>query len=60
VLAGQYTVVAIEDGWKIDWAEPAVIARYLPGGLAVTVSDNPGQLLTIATPVPVESAPAGP
>jgi 5-hydroxyisourate hydrolase-like protein (transthyretin family) len=60
VLAGQYTVVAIEDGWQIDWAEPAVIARYLPGGLAVTVSDNPGQLLTIATPVPVESAPAGP
>ena len=60
VLAGQYTVVAIEDGWQIDWAEPAVIARYLPGGLAVTVSDNPGQLLTIATPVPVESAPEGP
>jgi 5-hydroxyisourate hydrolase-like protein (transthyretin family) len=60
VLAGQYTVVAIEDGWKIDWAEPAVIARYLPGGLAVTVSDNPGKLLTIAPPLPVQSAQAGP
>jgi hypothetical protein len=60
VLAGQYTVVAIEDGWQIDWAEPAVIARYLPGGLTVTVSDNPGKLVTLPTPVPVESAPAGP
>ena len=60
VLPGQYTVVAIEDGWEIDWAEPAVIARYLHGGLAVTVSDNPGKLLTITQPVPVESAQAGP
>jgi Carboxypeptidase regulatory-like domain len=60
VLPGQYTVVAIEDGWKIDWAEPAVIARYLPGGLAVTVSDNPGKLLTITRPVPVQSTQAGP
>jgi hypothetical protein len=60
VLPGQYTVVAIEDGWEIDWAEPAVIARYLPGGLAVTVSDNPGKLLTLTQPVPVESTQAGP
>jgi hypothetical protein len=60
VLPGQYTVVAIEDGWEIDWAEPAVIARYLPGGLAVTVSDNPGKLLTITRPVLVQSTQAGP
>ena len=60
VLAGRYTVVAIEDGWEIDWADPAVIARYLPGGLAVTVSDNPGNLLTITQPVPVETTQAGP
>jgi Carboxypeptidase regulatory-like domain len=60
VQPGQYTVVAIEDGWEIDWAEPAVMARYLPGGLAVTVSDNPGNLLTITQPVPVETTQAGP
>jgi protocatechuate 3,4-dioxygenase beta subunit len=60
VVPGQYALVAIEDGWDLDWAEPAVIARYLPGGVAVTVSDNPGKLLTVAQPVPVQTAQTGP
>jgi hypothetical protein len=55
VVPGQYTVVAIEDGWELDWAEPQVIARYLPGGIPVTVSDNSGKLVTLSTPVPVQS-----
>ena len=37
---GQYTVVAIEDGWGMDWTRPEVIGRYLPGGIAVTVQDT--------------------
>jgi hypothetical protein len=28
-LYNQYTVVAIEDRWKLDWARPEGIARYL-------------------------------
>ena len=60
VVPGQYALVAIEDGWDLDWAEPAVIARYLPGGVTVTVSDNPGKLLTVAQPVPVQAAQTGP
>jgi hypothetical protein len=40
VAPGEYTVVAIEDGWDLDWSNPAVIARYLPGGVAVTVKDR--------------------
>jgi len=60
VVPGQYTAVAIDDGWQLDWAEPAVIARYLPGGVAVTVTDNPEKLLTVTQPVPVQSVQAGP
>jgi hypothetical protein len=55
VVPGQYTVVAIEDGWELDWAEPQVISRYLPGGIAVTVSDNSGKPVTLSTAVPVQS-----
>jgi hypothetical protein len=28
VSPGSYTVIAIEDGWDLDWAKPAVLARY--------------------------------
>jgi hypothetical protein len=55
VAPGQYTLVAIEDGWQLDWAQPEVIARYLRGGIAVTVSDKPGKLQPLAEPVPVQT-----
>ena len=55
VVPGRYTVVAIEDGWALDWSQPEVIARYLPGGFPVTVTSSSGKLLTLSGPVPVES-----
>ncbi len=55
VVPGEYVLVAIEDGWGLDWAEPEVIARYLPGGVAVTVTDGSGKVLTLSGPVPVQS-----
>jgi hypothetical protein len=55
---GEYTVVAIEDGWDLDWTRPEVIGRYLPGGLAVTVTDtrdrNGDKVIRLAGPVPVQ------
>jgi len=54
VVPGEYTVVAIQDGWELDWAEPQVISRYLPGGVAVTVSDSSGKVLKMTSPVPVQ------
>jgi carboxypeptidase family protein len=42
VAPGEYTVVAITDGWNLDWGNPAVIGRYLPGGETVTVKDDAG------------------
>jgi hypothetical protein len=54
-IPGDYTLVAIQDGWEIDWSQPDGIARYLPGGLAVTVSADAGKLLTLTTPVPVQN-----
>jgi uncharacterized surface anchored protein len=54
VAPGDYTVVAIQDGWQLDWAQPQVIGRYLPGGVAVTVTDSSGQLVALTRPVPVQ------
>ncbi len=39
VAPGSYTVVAIEDGWDMDWSMPAVIGAYVKNGEAVTISD---------------------
>jgi uncharacterized surface anchored protein len=54
VAPGQYTLLAIEDGWALDWTRPEVIARYLPGGIAVTVTDTLDKVVRIATPIQVQ------
>lgn len=41
VESGNSTTTAIEGGWNLDWSNPAIIARYLPGGRSVTVKDSP-------------------
>lgn len=54
VIAGSYTVIAIENGWDLDWAKPAVLAHYSSHGqpLVVAPSERPIQL-----PSPVELQP---
>ncbi len=37
VVPGQYTAVAIERGWTLDWKRPEVIGPYLAKGAKVTV-----------------------
>jgi hypothetical protein len=52
---GHYTVVAIENGWDLDWERPEVISRYLPGGIPVSVSETSGKLVRLSQAVPVQS-----
>ena len=54
VAPGSYTVVAIEDGWELDWARPEVIGRYLSQGIAVTVKEDSPKLVRLSAPVPVQ------
>lgn len=44
VIPGTYTIVAIEDGWDMDWASPGVIASYSRHGKTITVSGNQGTM----------------
>jgi hypothetical protein len=55
VPPGEYTVVAIEDGWPIDWTSPEAMARYLPAGSSVTVTEKSGALVHLASPVTVQT-----
>ena len=38
VFPGAYTVIAIEDGWDLDWGKPEVLAQYTKHGQSITVA----------------------
>lgn len=44
VMPGQYTLVAIQEGWTLDWSHPESIAKYLAGGLKVAVPAHAGDI----------------
>ncbi len=54
VAPGEYTAIAIEDGWALNWTSAAAMARYLPGGTNVTVTGNADKLVRLASAVMVQ------
>jgi hypothetical protein len=54
VIPGTYTVIAIENGWDLDWSKTAVISRYSRHGQRLIVSDSQ---TAIRLPNPVEIQP---
>jgi protocatechuate 3,4-dioxygenase beta subunit len=55
VVPGSYTVVAIEDGWDLDWSEPALLARYLGHGQTIDVGDRSSTPVRLAVAVEVQA-----
>jgi len=55
VIPGSYTVCAIQDGWDLDWAKPAVISHYCEHGPQVVVTDRPQGVMQLQTPVEVQA-----
>jgi Carboxypeptidase regulatory-like domain len=55
VAPGSYTLVAIENGWDLDWSKPEVIAVYAKHGRAVQVGETPGKPLRLDAPINVVS-----
>lgn len=53
IIPGDYTVVAIENGWTLDWGRPEVLAQYAARGIRVRVT---GQR-TLDLPTSVEVQP---
>ena len=54
VVPGTYSLLAIENGWELDWSRPGVIAAYSKHGRAVVVSDA-GTRLKLPEPIQVQS-----
>jgi hypothetical protein len=54
VPPGSYTVIAIQDGWDLDWAKPAVLARYEKHGQPLVVDAKTRGTQHLPNPVEVE------
>jgi Carboxypeptidase regulatory-like domain len=54
VVPGLYTIVAIEDGWDMDWSLPAVIEPYVKNGETITVSGQQGHSIQLHEAVEVQ------
>jgi 5-hydroxyisourate hydrolase-like protein (transthyretin family) len=54
VFPGTYTVIAIEDGWDLDWGKPEVLAQYTRHGQSVTVESQTKGSARVADPVEVQ------
>jgi hypothetical protein len=40
VVPGSYTLVAIEDGWDLDWSRPEIVGAYRKRGQPVEISSK--------------------
>src|SRR5216684_2294525 len=55
VIPGSYSLLAIENGWDLDWSKPGVIAAYGKQGRAIQVLDQKGRPMNVAEPIEVQS-----
>jgi hypothetical protein len=55
VIPGSYSLLAIENGWDLDWSKPGVTAAYRKQGRTIQVVDQVGRPMNVAEPIEVQS-----
>ena len=55
VVPGSYTLLAIENGWDLDWSQPGVIGAYLKRGRKIQVDNQAGRPMNVAEAIEVQS-----
>jgi hypothetical protein len=55
VVPGSYTVLAIENGWDLDWSQPAIIAAYVNRGRTIEVGNHSRRPMNLSEAVEVQS-----
>jgi protocatechuate 3,4-dioxygenase beta subunit len=55
VIPGSYTIVAIENGWDLDWSRPGVIEHYAKQGQTITVTGQTQTTMHLTDQVEVQS-----
>jgi Carboxypeptidase regulatory-like domain len=48
VFPGRYTLLAIENGWDLEWASASVLFKYLPNGIPVDLRPGATPAFTVA------------
>jgi len=54
VVPFEYMIVAIENGWDLNWSRPGVIAHYVNKGLKVVIPPNAQGPIRLSEPVEVQ------
>ncbi|HZW94411.1 MAG TPA: carboxypeptidase-like regulatory domain-containing protein [Candidatus Eremiobacteraceae bacterium] len=54
VVPGRYTLLAIENGWDLDWSQPGVIGAYLKRGRKIQVNNQAGRPTNIVEAIEVQ------
>ncbi len=54
VAPGRYIILAIEDGWSLDWAKAGVLDRYLSGGVPVTLKNTQSGDVQLDQPIQLQ------
>src|SRR5258708_18115292 len=60
VIPGSYTIIAIENGWELDWSEPPALAQYLRHGPTIAVGVRSPTPMHLADAVQVQAKSGGP
>lgn len=54
VMPGEYTIIAIDDGWDLDWSQPAALTLYLKKGQPLQIKDHSANTLHLPDAVEVQ------
>jgi hypothetical protein len=55
VIPGSYTIIAIDDGWDLDWSQPALLAVYLSRGQTIDIGDRSSTTVHLPDAVEVQA-----
>lgn len=54
VVPGNYTIVAVEDAWGLEWLQPTILARYVQQGRNVAIDELMQGTVHLPDPVQVQ------
>ena len=54
VVPGSYTLIAIENGWDLDWSRPEIVAPYRKRGQPVEISGKASGLVQVKEVIEVQ------
>jgi hypothetical protein len=56
VPPGDYTLIALEDAWDLEWRSPEFLSRFLAGGVAVAIPDQLTGIYRLPVTAKIQSA----